>query len=160
LGNDLTLCLNDVIDVSGPVGSNLIYYWQDGSANPNYTIQADQWGLGAHSLTLNVVTTSGCVGSDQLDFVVNDCVNIEEINGNTFSIFPNPSANGELNIKQMFSNAVHLELIDMTGRIVKILSVQPSANTFDFSYLTKGSYLIRFVDRNGISLGQELWIVN
>jgi hypothetical protein len=160
LGNDLTLCLNDVIEINGPSGANLIYYWQDGSANPSYTIQADQWGLGSHSLTLNVVTTSGCFGTDQLGFVVNDCVNVEEVEGNAFYIFPNPSVNGELNIEQRFFNSIYMELLDMTGRIVKSSFVQPAFSTFDFSDLEMGSYVVRFMDKNGTTLGQEIWIIN
>lgn len=160
LGNDLTLCLNDVVELTGPVGSNLIYYWQDGSTNANYTINAGQWGLGAHSVMLNVVTTAGCFGTDQLDFVVNDCVNVTEEAVADFSIFPNPSFDGSCHFSWKEQSPGRLEIVDLTGRKVKTIFVQSSFSIFDWSELESGSYCILAFNSNGVCIGQKTWILN
>jgi hypothetical protein len=160
LGSDLNLCLNEVTTVLGPVGNNLIYYWQDGSDNAQFVIDPNQWGVGAHTLNLSVVTTSGCFGSDQLNFVVNDCVNIEESALSDFVIYPNPAENNCFQLSQIPASATHCSVLDDTGRLVLQKELNSNENRINFDHLVSGIYKVILLNNKGVVLAHKNWIFN
>ncbi|MEZ4886891.1 MAG: gliding motility-associated C-terminal domain-containing protein [Chitinophagales bacterium] len=67
LGNDLTLCDGEVLQLDATVAdAGAVYEWQDGSANPTFEVTE----AGTYSVT---VTVNGCSSSDEIN------VNFDEL---------------------------------------------------------------------------------
>jgi hypothetical protein len=158
LGSELSLCLNQITTVEGPVGNNLIYYWQDGSDNAQFVIDPTQWGLGAHTLELSVVTTSGCFGSDQLNFVVNDCVNIEEVQLSDWMIYPNPSNEMAFQISKSTVGEVSCVVRDMTGRVISTQMLTSAKTWVELQNIESGVYQVGLLNKNSGTFVQKNWL--
>jgi hypothetical protein len=161
LGADLEMCLNEVITVSGPIGASYIYYWQDGAATADYVLTASQWGLGAHMVSLNVVTTSGCYYSDQLNFVVNDCVGVEEhLMRDELYIYPNPAVDPMINIPTSMSGWNLIKVKDLSGRIIFISGRNDGDQIYMPQNLANGSYIVELFDQQNELILRNHWIFN
>lgn len=158
LGSDLNLCLNDITTVEGPVGANLIYYWQDGSDNSDFVIDPVQWGVGNHLLNLSVVTTSGCFGTDQLNFVVNDCVNVEESSISKLLIYPNPGSTAAFTLSNEHGAAERCEVWDMTGRLIHQEHLNAAMEVIELPLVQSGVYKVVLFDKNGLILAERNWM--
>lgn len=108
--------------------------YEDGSIYRFYFTSFEGASTGNFSLSYEDVT-------QQLD--------IEEFDkNNTFSLFPNPITQGELNLLyDTNANIVTISIYDITGK--KIISKTQNINGFthsklDVSHLTNGTYLLKF----------------
>jgi hypothetical protein len=144
--------------VEGPVGANLIYYWQDGSDNSDFVIDPVQWGVGNHLLNLSVVTTSGCFGTDQLNFVVNDCVNVEESSISKLLIYPNPGSTAAFTLSNQHGAAARCEVWDMTGRLIHQENLNPAVEVIELPSVGFGTYKILLFNESGLTLAIKSWI--
>lgn len=86
-------------------------------------------------------SSAGCEGNAQVQVKVTICAGISEIASNSvFDVYPNPAKN-EIHIKS--ETAVLLELVDMNGRLLKLISVNTGNCTVDISDLSSGMYLLK-----------------
>jgi hypothetical protein len=85
-------------------------------------------------------------------------VSVEDIayNSNNIAIYPNP-ANDQLNVNLLFaeSNAVNIELFDLTGKAVATpnmnQAISPNQYTLDVADLTKGVYILKVTNGTKVS---------
>lgn len=77
-----------------------------------------------------------------------------------FLIYPNPSyANSKITIGQLSGPAI-VKFLDITGRIVKTVSLQNS-NSIEISDLQKGTYFVQITEKNsGIVQIKKLSVIN
>ncbi|MDQ3050065.1 MAG: FG-GAP-like repeat-containing protein [Bacteroidota bacterium] len=92
-----------------------------------------------------------CV-SDRVPVVADITTGLNDVNGlNAISIYPNP-ASYLVTIETNSTGKTAVELVDVTGRIVRASSyelTQPGKLTFDLNGIASGSYMIRIRTTNG-----------
>ena len=85
-------------------------------------------------------------------------VSVEDVayNSDNVAVFPNP-ANDQLNVRLLFaeSNAVNIELFDLTGKVVAVPNTNQFSTTnqytFDVAELNKGVYILKVTNGNKVS---------
>jgi hypothetical protein len=103
----------------------------------------------AYTGTSAVKTDSGKGDKDYwlIHFRVDETTGIEEINNQTFNLYPNPSS-GEINLPREFIG-YNLEVYDLTGRLVyKIPSLQ--ATIIDLAFLSSGCFVINIIQEEKV----------
>ena len=91
----------------------------------------------------------------EMDWVALSSKNIT-YNSDNISIYPNP-ANTQLNVELLFaeSNAVIIELFDLTGKVVAVANTNQFSTTnqytFDVAELNKGVYILKVTNGNKVS---------
>lgn len=78
-----------------------------------------------------------------------DYMAINEINGFTFKVFPNPATN-EVKVQGSFSSEATGSIIDQSGRVLKTMNVQ-NGQTIDIADLAVGSYLFTIEDNGFVT---------
>ena len=89
IGEDLSICNNAVILLEGPEG--LEYIWSDGTTTQDLILHAGDYEIGENEISLEVITTDGCVSEDTLMLTVLQCVGLNELNDESVIIYPNPA---------------------------------------------------------------------
>ena len=90
LGDDLFLCENEDVVISGPVG-NFIYSWSTGDTEQFIELTPGSLPFGSNQITLTVIDTLGCSGTDSLLVQVEECLNTTNLAAEAGSlIYPNP----------------------------------------------------------------------
>jgi PKD repeat protein len=74
-------------------------------------------GLGTHTITYTFEATNGCDNSAQQSILVDPCTGIEELTGEPFSIYPNPTT-GSFNLKVNEAGTLDISIINMLGEEV------------------------------------------
>jgi hypothetical protein len=77
---------------------------------------------------------------------------------NHLAIYPNPVQN-HLNIRGTVEQT-RIEIIDPTGRKVKVVNASQQESRVNVSELSKGAYIARITDINGVQLYQQRFIKN
>lgn len=93
-----------------------------------------------------VVLTIGDCSVTSPCFVLND-LNLEQNDLSTFQVYPNP-ANGSVTINSTVAGQI--EIIDMSGKVVRTNVVEPGAQTLDVQELSSGTYTIRMIAVDGV----------
>jgi hypothetical protein len=147
LGNDTTLCINYIYNLSADAGYT--YSWSDGSSNQTYTFDASVMGLGNHELSVEVTNIYGCTDADTVNIFVDPCTSIDENSLNwSVNVYPNPSKGiFNLEIDGLSSDALTVELYNASGMMVgsKALSADAGnkfSTSFDLRTLSKGIYFM------------------
>lgn len=124
------------------------------------------WNTGATTQTINatvngtysvtVVNAAGCTDSDTINVTFTFGISNLDGTNSTIQIYPNPS-NGIVNlaISNLETNKLELDVIDISGKVVFIMSpiaVQTTTTqTIDVTHLSAGAYTMR-VRANGDNL--------
>jgi len=109
--------------------------WDLGAINYGYTTQANLYGRRM------ATDCSGTVYSNTIILTVDVCSSIENNNINSeVNIFPNPAHN-LIHIEN--SNAEYIQILDLTGNVVKEVYTQKSIETIQISELNKGIYFVK-----------------
>jgi len=152
LGESLTLCLNEVVSVEGPIGF-YTYAWQDGSFNPTYTFSAAQARVGLHAVTLTIENAEGCTSTDVVNITVEDCVGVNDIkSASDIKTYPNPVKNGRLILESFDAQGFsQFTLTDLTGRAISVNAVGEYSNQIELNLgnISAGTYMLRFLDGSG-----------
>jgi len=115
-------------------------------------------GPGNHILTYTYVHPfTGCSAS-QIQYVNVGTVGIDEVSvaANAISIFPNP-ASTNLNLTGIDTKAIRsLNIINLLGEVVYTTTINAENMVLDVSSLATGSYFIRFIDADGISISKKI----
>ncbi|MFT5245401.1 MAG: hypothetical protein ACI943_000129 [Gammaproteobacteria bacterium] len=143
LGDNVTICDDEDVLIYGPAG--YLYTWQDGNENQFFEVDGAQLGAGTYSYILTAYNEEGCTHTDAIIVTVWNCTAVGEIDGNSPTLFPNPS-NGAFTIDgmQTFSKG-NIEVVDIAGKT--IFSSQLSNNVggrAEFEIQAEsGLYLVR-----------------
>lgn len=90
-------------------------------------------------------SSAGCEGNAQVQVKVTICSGITEIaTTSVFEVYPNPAKN-EIHIKSDI--LMLLELLDMNGRLIKMITINTGDCTLDISSLSRGMYLLKAKDQ-------------
>lgn len=74
-------------------------------------------GLGTHQITYTYIGENGCDNSAVQSILVDPCTGIDELNGEPFSIYPNPST-GSFEVKLIETGAVTISVMNLLGEEV------------------------------------------
>ena len=144
------VCVDETDDYSTIDNPGNSYNWYveggiiiEGSGTHEITVQWENPGNGL------VVVTEGngtCLTtSDTLYVVIDVCNSIEEVNGNNFSIFPNPVKN-QLSVKIPAGFAGKIKIMDLLGKtsfISKEINMGSSLVNFNTGNLKSGVYYLQ-----------------
>ena len=149
-GPDVAIDLGESITLTATGGDS--YMWSTGSTTQSITVSPDA------TTTYTVeVYKNGCIEGDSVQISVNqNGINIPSENvdlGNErskldyFSVYPNPSSNGSVNVKANADyNFLKLSILSTNGSMVYFDKIQTINNVaekeIDISNLTKGVYIL------------------
>lgn len=136
LGGPVNLCVDETYTINPPEVYN--YLWFDGSAEDTYTIDAETWGVGNHTILVTVSDNNGCNDISSFSFFVSDCVNLDEQEIEV-AVFPNPWAE-QLTIQTgNITGETFVQLFDTAGRMVYSASFSGNQHTVNEA-LSQGVY--------------------
>jgi len=134
LGPDLTICLNDVVQICAP-GGFMTYSWSTGATT--MCINADT----TMCYSIMMSDANGCTTMDTICVIEDPCLGIVESNGNTLLIYPNP-ASTFIRIQHNSSDKVPVEIIDLTGKVCISREVENNGE-LNITSLAEGIYTVR-----------------
>jgi subtilisin family serine protease len=166
LGDDRILCRFNTLtfDVTQP-GEGNSYLWHNGSTNPVFFIDPDDYtDVDKLHVWVEVTTAIGCNARKEVTLTFDDCVGINDPeNNNAMVIYPNPASN-RINIS-FFNPAqqqFEISLINASGQKVKSVyheSGQGQVNIhMNLENLNKGIYFITVSGKDFIS--NQKFIIN
>jgi len=87
----------------------------------------------------------------------NGAMSINELDNNSFGLYPNPSSGYIIIESLMFDEINNVEIFDVTGKSIKqVESTLANKLKVDISNLEKGIYFVKITTVNGIAFKQLL----
>ena len=149
LGTDITLCDTASVTLNaGNPGSS--YDWSTGGTGQSETVNGSELNVGDNTISVEVTTAAGCVGSDSIVITVTVCTSIEDP-ALHISYYPNPVTNMlNLDLSELPIGNYRFELISMTGqKVMDMLLVNDGSvipvNLLD---LSNGTYILNVSGNN------------
>lgn len=139
-GNDTIIDINDSISYSVPLGVNN-WEWQNGSMDSVITINASEYGIGIHYISIGGYDSLGCFISEEIVLAIADLVNLNKQNLINLSIYPNPTSDW------LYANNTNVDIIkvySVDGKLIKVSNEFP----LNISELKNGIYLIKVEYKN------------
>jgi hypothetical protein len=147
LGDDLFLCENEEVVISGPVG-NFIYTWSTGDTEQFIELTSGSLPVGSNQIALTVIDTLGCSGTDSLLVQVELCLNTLDLAAEAGSlIYPNPCTSKIWIVApQVAEKNPLIRIYTPAGQLVhEQFAVEASV---DVSALSRGLYILTVVSNN------------
>lgn len=153
LGFNDTICETASITLDAGAGF-AAYDWSTGPSTQTVTLSGATLGLGTQTISVDVTDANGCVGTDDLEIVVEDCtIGLDEnALAQVVEVYPNPVTD-ELMVHIEMANDLPTELsiTDLSGKRV---FNQANFNTqtvqlIDVSLLQAGTYFVEISNSNG-----------
>lgn len=114
-------------------------------------------GQGVYIITYTYThPITGCIGSDDITIFVG-ATGVDEVTAaaNMITIFPNPTST-LLNLSGIDMQEIRtLKIINMLGEVIFITDITAENMSIDVSALAPGTYIISFMDTDGISVGKR-----
>ncbi|HBS87527.1 MAG: hypothetical protein A2W91_00325 [Bacteroidetes bacterium GWF2_38_335] len=136
---------------AGPTGGTApySYTWSAGGSTDYVT------GLCFGMHTVTITDANGCTYTEV--FSVPNMVNVGEIENSGISVYPNPSNNGNflISFDKDFNN-VSIDVLDVSGKIVKCEAVLQDKNTYLLTGISNGVYMLRIKSENEVILLQRI----
>lgn len=138
-----TMCLFDVatINVTGAVS----YTWNPSNSHAStFTLSP----AASNVYSVSYTGTNNCVNTSTAEVLVDPCTGLNEFDHHsTLSVYPNP-AQGILNIQMSVRGSKTIELSDVTGRIIRSISVDSNQCKLDVKELPQGIYYLKISSKN------------
>lgn len=156
VGVDITLNVNDTnIDRNAVItATNNQYQWFkddvaiSGANGTSYTIvnaQEDDSGIYFCRIT-NPLLPELVIDRAPITLFIDSALNVEDIENNSFSLYPNP-ANNWIHINGKFSSEdLHLNIYNMNGRMILKQQLKSNMSSINIETLEKGVYLMEISD--------------
>lgn len=147
LGDDMTICLNQTIELEAPLGSQ--YQWQDGSTASSQTVNAAALGVGIYQYQVTVSTEEGCVAFDDIEITVDDCTGVEELTGEAgasikkVNVYPQPVEGESWVTWEGTSENIELHVYDTMGKLVHRTQAAHTQRWLWPSFLAGGCYVLQ-----------------
>lgn len=142
-----TMCLGDAasINVTGAVS----YTWNPSNSHAStFTLSPTASNIYSVSYT----GSNNCVNTSTAEVIVDPCTGLNEVELNSLSIiYPNP-AQSFLNIQTTATGNKLLELIDVTGRVVKATEFNSQNHQLDIKELPQGIYYLKLISGNSTEI--------
>ena len=148
IGLNDTLCTNSAAVVLHGTPAGGVY---SGNGVTSSTFRPSPTLLGLDTVTYQVTDINGCAKSGIATVLLKDCTGIEEIEGTTLSVYPNP-ATSLLNVNSNQNLAgFTLGVYDLLGRAVISQILTGNSNVVHVAGLANGTYIYRVTDKeNGV----------
>jgi len=147
LGDDLFLCENKDVVISGPSG-NFIYTWSTGDTQQFIEVTSRSLPVGSNQIALTVIDTLGCSSTDSLLVQIEVCINSLDLAAEASPlIFPNP-CNSKIWIvaPQVADKNPLIRIYTPAGQLVHEQFAVDAA--VDVSALSRGLYILTVVSNN------------
>jgi len=149
LGSDQAICDTTTITLdAGNPGST--YDWSTGGTAQTEDILGSDLGVGANTVTVDVTSAAGCVGTGSVVITVTVCEGIEDPSMQ-ISYYPNPATNMlNLDLSELPTGDYRFELLNMQGQKVmdKILVNDGNVISVNLMDIAPGSYVISVSGNN------------
>ncbi len=98
-------------------------------------------GVGSHYIYYSYTNSNSCTSLASTTILVDACAGMNEITNTSFEIYPNPSS-GEININKKNQQIDLINVVDETGRIVKVIHPknETQIESFSLNDLSNGIY--------------------
>jgi hypothetical protein len=145
LGIDTVVC-QDQVYILDAQNEGATYSWSTGEETQ--TIEVDQSMADANGdafISVEVTSTTGCTGTDEVLVHFNDCTGIDELNSQSVQLLPNPN-NGRF-VLELSNTGIEILNIAIHNSIGEVVAYIPSQNIqgqteIDLSYLADGVYFL------------------
>jgi hypothetical protein len=151
LGSDTSICAHD--NISLDAGTFSVYNWSTGGFSQTEDIDSVGTGIGSVDVWVTVEDQYGCEASDTITITFEDCTGIEE-ETLSLSVYPNPSKDVFFVNAQGLNEEMHIEVMNIEGRLVKQLVTSAITTKVDLSDQQPGVYFIR------LQIGTQTQVVN
>jgi hypothetical protein len=141
LGTNQTAPLSSFVDIGVEAIYNS-YIWSTGFDGPMLTVYGSTYGVGDHEFWLTAIATNGCTDTDTVTVSFWNDSRIEDDLRNAFIIYPNPSQ-GQILVSSEDQMIEQIEIISMTGQILKSIAIKSNEISLDLSNFAKGFYFIK-----------------
>lgn len=155
LGKDTAVCAGKVVTLNATTPNATAYLWVP-SGKTTATIQVDSTGIGFGSQKIRVMVSdnNNCVGNDSVTVTFKNCTGIQEIEGMSVRIYPNPgNGNFAVELKAGKQEVVNIRLLGTRGEVVfSRNNIEVNGTTTErvnVSELTQGSYLMEIYNNSG-----------
>jgi PKD repeat protein len=128
-------------------GNSYVWDFGDGntsaSFNPTHTYAAD----GTYNVCLTVTGT--CEDVTSCEQIIVNTVGLESVEATSgINVFPNP-ASDEINFEITITDADEVAILDATGKLVQMVTINKELTTVNVSQLTNGLYIYQVYNTNG-----------
>ncbi|MDD4149467.1 MAG: immunoglobulin domain-containing protein [Bacteroidales bacterium] len=149
LGEDKVVPVSSYVDI-GIEGEFAQYIWNTDYTGPILTVYGSNYGLGEHEFWLTVIAQNECMASDTITVVFWDDLGVEDAkNADDILIYPNP-AKDYLTISDISNNIENIEIISVTGQVIKSFSVNSNEITLNLTNFAEGIYFVKLKRNNEI----------
>jgi hypothetical protein len=123
------------------VDQYLNYLWNTGETNPAISVEHAEPGL--FTYTIEVEDENGCILSDTLNILIEDCLSLpESMLGTPFQLYPNP-ASSSLTVAFHEPLPTILEVFDVLGNLIYRTSSEGLFHTLLVDSFSAGTYTLR-----------------
>ena len=155
-GPDTTICGNSSIVIDAGAGF-VNYLWSTGESSQTITIDSTGTGYNTINVLVQVTDTLSCLGSDDINITFTNCVGMNDVDNNIFTIaiYPNPSK-GKFVIESNTTavKEVEMNITDINGRLIIHKQLKNTSGAFkemiDFRNQAKGVYFVK-ISNNGVN---------
>lgn len=149
LGEDQSVPVSSYVDI-GVQDEFVQYIWNTSFNGPILTVYGSNYGVGEHEFWLTVIAQSSCMATDSIKITFWDDSGINDEKANDgILIFPNP-AKDYLTISDISHNIENIEIINVTGQIIKSFLVNSNEITLNLSNFAKGIYFVKLKRNNEV----------
>ena len=124
------------VSAHGNSSANSTYYFKDDNSTLNNTVVMYR---------LKIIDIDGSFVYSSVSNVLSTC------NEQNLSVFPNPVANGTLNVILTSAENIEATLTSVTGQKIKNIRLKNGMNTIDVSDLSNGIYFLSTISAHGIN---------
>jgi hypothetical protein len=151
LGPDTAICSNQSIGLDATTTDATAYLWYpSGATTPKITVDSLGYGLGTHEFKVVVTNSFGCLGADSVNVTIKTCLGIEELQGVTFRLYPNP-AHGILTVE---INSDKPEKLN-----IRILSAKGDVS-YSLQNVEVNGFVTRKIDLGNLSQGNYVFEIS
>lgn len=153
LGLDTTLLSGQVLTLA-PVGNWVNYAWSGGSGAATLTVDSATFGLGVHSIVVEVTTASGCVATDTIVVTISPVTGQHTLTkAYALQLYPNPST-GQVWVQSNFPLVQPLTIYNTQGQCVYTGGLEKK-QVLSLGHLPPGIYWV-FVAQTGQTVQKSL----
>jgi subtilisin-like proprotein convertase family protein len=151
--SDTSICLTQVLTVE--TGEFDSYLWSTGNNSQEIDLFGNILGLGTHEIYVTV-DQDGCTGvSNSFILTVDACAGIDELDGLTIDVYPNPTTGNIVLDIVGDSDGFAVSVTDMNGKSVHTETIGKITtgirSSIDLSQVANGIYFLRLDDGNSFT---------
>lgn len=139
-GSDDTVCLQVNVYVMHPFPTG--GYWQGIFIDSLGVVSLDSTLIGSFEYIYSFTDLNGCLNSDTLQLVVENCTGVFDVNTQNVQVFPNPG-DGTFQLTNLSPQSI-VTVVDSYGNKIEILKLAESGSTsrFQLKNRAEGVYFI------------------